>query len=360
MGGGLEAARVSQQGLQVFGPESGGDSGSHGGGLPLVEDVLSNVLRSVRLSASLQFCFMPSGVWQTDGVPRMAKAGGTTVKTVPFHIVAEGSCWMKMDGQDYALEAGDVLAFPFGTGHQLGSGHEGRLVTPILDLPPKPWRSLPVLRYGTARERVRLLCGYLYCDAMSFGPLRDAMPKLLHVRTRGANESGWLRHVIAQIVSEVDEPRPGGLSILERLTEIAFIELLRHHIAAQPGTDTSAGGGGWLAALADPALSRCLALIHAEPLRAWSVAGLSTASGLSRSTLAERFEAVLGVSPMRYVREWRLSLARVALGTTRRSIAAIAEEAGYGTEAAFNRAFARAYGTPPAAWRHNAQRNAAG
>lgn len=150
----------------ALGPERG--SGLQlSGGLSLAEDVLSNVLRSVRLTGSLQFCFMPSGVWQTDGVPRMAKAGGDAGRTIPFHIMVEGSCWMKMEGRDYQLEAGDVLAFPLGTGHQLGSGQDGRMVTPILDLPPKPWRTLPILRYGKAQTRVRLLCGYLLCDALS-------------------------------------------------------------------------------------------------------------------------------------------------------------------------------------------------
>lgn len=320
--------------------------------LPLDEDVLSNVLRSVRLTGSLQFCFMPSGDWQTDGVPRMAKLAPGAAQTIPFHILVEGRCWMKMEGRDYALEAGDVVAFPFASGHQLGAGREGRLVTPTLDLPPKPWRTLPVLRYGSDRVRVRLLCGYLQCDALSFRPLRDALPTLLHARTASSNESAWLRAAIAQIVNEVDAPRPGGLSILERLTEITFIELLRQQVANE--ADRGPGRRGWLAALADPQLGRCLALIHGNP-GAWSVASLSTASGLSRSTLAERFETVLGVSPMRYVRDWRLALARVALGTTRKSIAAVAEEAGYGTEAAFNRAFTRAYGVPPAAWRQSAR-----
>lgn len=85
---------------------------------------------------------------------------------------------------------------------------------------------------------------------------------------------------------------------------------------------------------------------------------LAAASGLSRSTLAERFEAVLGTSPIRYLRDWRLCLASVALSTTGQPIAAIADEAGYGTEAAFSRAFSRAYGTPLAAWRQSARRAA--
>ena len=313
--------------------------------------MLSDVLRTVRLTGSLQFCFMPTGAWQTDDKPALGKlagklAGPSTV--IPFHIVVEGSCWLKLSGHEVVLAAGDVVAFPFGTGHQLGAGSGGRTILPTRDLPPKPWREIPQLRYGTGPRRVRLLCGYLQCDAVSFRPLREALPNLLHVRTR---ESTWLRAAVAQIVMEVDSPRAGGLSVLERLTEILFIELLRARINA-----AEAGASGWLAALADPALGRCLARIHDAPGRDWSVQSLARESGLSRSTLTERFEAVLKTSPMRYVRDWRLCLASIALGSTAKSIATIAVDAGYGTEAAFTRAFTRAYGLPPATWRQNRRR----
>lgn len=323
-------------------------------GSPADRDVLSDVLRTIRLSGSVQFCFMPSGAWQTEGGPSLASLAEGPSSPIPFHIVVEGTCWMKMEGRETILVAGDVVAFPFGTGHQLGAGSGGRPISPVKDLPPKPWRDLPILRYGEDRRRVQLLCGYLQCDAISFRPLRNALPTLLHVRTRGAEDADWLRATIGQIVAEADRPRAGGLSMLERLTETMFIELLRHQmVAATPDASS------WLAALADPSLGRCLALIHDDPGRGWSVQNLSAASGLSRSTLAERFETVLDTSPMRYVRDWRLCLARVALSTTTKGIAAIAYEAGYGTEAAFNRAFARAYGAPPAAWRQNARRGQA-
>jgi transcriptional regulator GlxA family with amidase domain len=172
------------------------------------------------------------------------------------------------------------------------------------------------------------------------------------MRTAASGNAQWLRATIEQIVREVDRPRTGGISMLERLTEIIFIELLRHEILA-----SGAGSVGWLAALADASLSRCLALIHDGRNRDWSVQSMAEAAALSRSVLAERFEAVLGTSPMRYVRDWRLYLASVALRTTNRSIAAIGHDAGYGTEAAFNRAFSRTYGSPPAAWRKRARSN---
>jgi AraC-like DNA-binding protein len=259
---------------------------------------------------------------------------------------------MKMEGQAHILNAGDVVAFPFGTGHQLGAGSGGRLILPTADLPPKPWREIPVLHYGNGPQKVRLLCGYLQCDALNFRPLRNALPTLLHVKTRTADNTAWFRATIDQIVAEVDRPRSGGLSMLERLTEISFIELLRHQIIAAHGQPA-----GWLAGLADPALGKCLASIHDDPARAWTVQNLSAASGVSRSTLTERFETMLDTSPMRYVRDWRLCLASLALSTTTKRIAAIAHEAGYGTEAAFNRAFSRTYGVPPAAWRQKAKRD---
>lgn len=314
------------------------------------DDVLSALLSTMRLSGSLQFCFMPSGDWQTDDKPAMAGLSGKASGIIPFHIVVAGSCWLKMEGEEATLDAGDVLVFPFGTGHQLGAGLNGVLVDPMRELPPKPWRQIPVLRHGDDTHGVRLLCGYLQCDALSFAPLRRALPKLIQVKTRSANDGDWLRATIRQMVEEVDRPRAGGVSMLPKLTEIIFIEILRHQIMM-----TEPRAVGWLAALADPALSRCLSLIHDDPTRDWSLNELSAASGMSRSVLAERFRTILGTPPIRYVRDWRLYLASVALATTGQAIATIAYEAGYATEAAFNRAFSRSLGTPPATWRAMAQ-----
>lgn len=319
-----------------------------------LDDVLSDVLRTIRLSGSLQFCFMPTGAWQTEGKRGLASLAEDPSVAIPFHIVVEGTCWLRLDGRETMLEAGDVVAFPFATAHQLGVGAQGTALTPVDDLPPKPWREVPILRYGAGKAGVRLLCGYLHCDAMRFRPLRDALPKLMHVRTAGADDTGWLRATIGQMEAEVAKGRPGALSMLERLTEIVFIELLRLQVVA-----AGAAATGWLAALADPGLGRCLALIHDDPRRDWSVQELSAAAALSRSALSERFETMLRTSPIRYVRDWRLCLASVALTTTSKTVADIAYEAGYGTEAAFSRAFSRTYGTPPATWRDAARRGIA-
>lgn len=325
-------------------------------------DVLSDVLRTIRVNGALQFCFMPRGAWQTGTEPAMAKLGSSVNSTIPLHIMVEGNCWIKMEGRTIDFREGDIVAFPFGTGHQLGVGDgNGTLILPTDDLPPRPWRELPMLRYeahprpGSERP-LRLLCGYIECSAINFKPLLHALPTLLHVRTeaiaaRDAGDAGWLSATIAQMVAEADHPRTGGLSMLERLIEIVFIEMLRHQILS-----AQIGDIGWLAAVADPALGRCLSFIHADATHDWSIAELAIGSGLSRSTLCERFDQLLGTSPMRYVRDWRLYLASVALVGGRKSMAAIGHDAGYGTEAAFSRAFTRAYGEPPAAWRRARQK----
>lgn len=313
-------------------------------------DVLSAMLRAVRLSGSVQFCFAPAGDWQTDAGPSLARLA-PPASAMPFHIVVEGDCWLRIEGREIELSQGDIVAFPFGTGHQLGGGRGGDTLTPVDDLPPRPWGEIPVLQYGAGGPRVRLFCGYLEFAAASFRPLRDALPTLLHVRPR-AEGLDLLAATLGQIAAEVDRPRAGGVSVLERLTEVTFIEVLRQYVATTPP-----GQRGWLAAMTDPPLAKCLELIHAEPDRKWSLGDLAARAGLSRSAMSARFESVLGTSPMRYVRDWRLCLAGVALSDTGRPIAAIAEEAGYGSEAAFNRAFARAQGVPPAAWRKRAQRS---
>lgn len=309
-------------------------------------DVLSAVLRSIRVTGSLQFGFVPCGDdWFTDTSPSPYRPPNV----MPFHIVAEGSLWLKMHGRLIDLQEGDILAFPDSASHFLGVGEGSREYSPGDDLPPRPWNAIPMLQYGTGERTVRMLCGYLQSEVVRFRPLMDALPPLIHVRGR-TEDAGWLPATIRQIVTEVDNPSAGGLSMLERLTELAFIELLRREIRAARPEAT-----GWLAALADPQLRRCLSMIHASPAQDWTLPGLATAAGLSRSALVDRFESVLNTSPIRYLRDWRLYLASVALTTSERSVAAIADEAKYGTEAAFNRAFSRAYGSPPAAWRQKAR-----
>ncbi|WP_370677711.1 AraC family transcriptional regulator [Pleomorphomonas sp. PLEO] len=309
------------------------------------QSLLGEVLRRVRITEAMQYCYMPSGDWETDATPVASRPKDG----IGFHILATGTCWLEFGGRRTTLREGDIAAFPFGTPHTLGAGSGGQVFDPGGALPPMPWPETPMLRFGNADRLVRILCGYVRCEAVHFLPFRQALPEFIHVST-AANED-WLSGVVLQIVREVDMPRGGGTAILERLTEIALLEVLRRQLSAESTREI-----GWLAAIRDPILGRCLKLIHDDPGKPWSLGALIDGAGASRSVISERFTTMLGTGPISYIRDWRLFLARERLKQGSPSIGSVAEAAGYSSEAAFNRAFARAYGVPPAAFRES-QRN---
>jgi AraC-like DNA-binding protein len=313
-------------------------------------DVLSTLLKSVRIAGSLQFCVNAAGHWQTDGTPRLGKMAQAAIPAIPFHVVANGKCWVRMEGHALDLEEGDVVAFPFATGHALGLGEAGQQICPVDDLPPRPWADVPVLRYGTGHLSTRLLCGFVSLEAMNFRPLREALPVVIRIKSSAPGTSTLVRSAVQELIAEADARSPGGTSVVERLTEIILIELLRSEIVATQGA-----ARGLLAGMSDPIVARALAAMHEAPNENWTVDSLARTSATSRSVLADRFGSIIGKSPMRYLREWRLFLASKALAATRRPIVQIAEEAGYDTEAAFSRAFSRLHGVPPARWRAQAR-----
>jgi len=288
----------------------------------------------------MQYCYMPSGDWETDATPASYKPKDS----IGFHILAGGACWLEIGNERTTLRQGDIAAFPFGTPHRIGAGAGGPEIDPGGALPSPPWIETPILRFGTADRVVRMLCGYVRCEAMHFAPFRRALPEFIHVSTDAPGD--WLAGIVAQIVHEVDAPRGGGTAVLERLTEIALLEVLRRQLLKK-----TSSGSGWLSAIRDPIVGRCLRLIHDDPARSWTLGVLARAAGASRSVVSERFAKSLEIAPIAYLREWRLFLARERLVQSDVSIAVIAVDAGYATEAAFNRAFTRANGVPPASFR---------
>jgi AraC-like DNA-binding protein len=141
--------------------------------------------------------------------------------------------------------------------------------------------------------------------------------------------------------------------MLGRLTEIMFVEIVREYMHQLHARER-----GWLAALKDRHVGQALRLLHEHPLRPWTVAGLAHEVGMSRSALAQRFVSLLGESPMKYLFGWRIHIAKQMLRDRTDTIESIAERIGYDSEPAFNRAFKKATGTPPAAWRRMAARAA--
>ncbi|KFB10013.1 AraC family transcriptional regulator [Nitratireductor basaltis] len=305
-----------------------------------VADLLSEMLRRIRISGSLQYCFMPAGNWQTSAEPASYRPKGA----VGFHIIAAGSCWLDVDGMHLELKQGDVVLFPFGSAHVVGAGHGGSVVDPARLLPPLPWDHTPLVRFGSGLGGRRLLCGYIECNALAFLPFAHTLPMVIHISTSGGSD--WLADIVRQIIHEVDA-RPGaGMPVVERLSEIVLLEILRRELLRLPP-----GGKGWVAAVQDPVIRRCLSLIHSQPARNWNLQELARNSAVSRAVLMQRFAHLLSTSPIRYLRDWRLYLAAERLRSGDVSISELAVEAGYSGEAAFARAFARKQGCPPGTFR---------
>jgi AraC-like DNA-binding protein len=334
-------------------------------------DVLSDVLRVVRLSGAVFFTADFSSPWGlvSPTPERLASVVMPDAECVVlFHICIEGGCTVECDGHPgTTMHQGDVIVFPHGHAHTMRS-HDGAKASPIdAVLPPSAPDDLLQLTFGGGGRVSRFICGYLNCD-QRFGPLVDALPTMLLVRSRddysaieaidarGSRPTSvppgsgtWLGTTLKFTVNEASAARPGNGVMLGRLTELMFVEIIREYMHRLP-TDQ----GGWLAGLNDAHVGKALRLLHGNPVRDWTVDELAREVAVSRSVLAQRFTELVGEAPMRYLANWRMQLAKQMMRKGRRNIQEVAACVGYDSEAAFNRAFKRATGSPPAAWRKGA------
>jgi AraC-like DNA-binding protein len=325
----------------------------------MAADPLSDVLHSVRLSGAVFFHIDGSAPWVAEA-PRASALAGIFMPgaqhVIEFHVVTRGACWGGVVGEPpLRLGAGEVIAFPQGDAHVLSS-EPGMRAPPDLALYAQVVKAAPPVRVplgGGGSDRAEILCGFLGCDARPFNPLLATLPRVLHARVDEAGE-GPLRTFIDAAVREARARRPGSESVLARLSELMFVEVVRRHLEVLPAADT-----GWLAGLRDEFVGRALALIHARPSHPWTLDELARRSALSRSALAERFTHLVGQPPMQYLARWRMQIAAGFLARGPATVAQAAAEVGYESEAAFSRAFKKLVGVPPAAWRRGREGAAA-
>ena len=204
------------------------------------------------------------------------------------------------------------------------------------------------VEHGGGGEKTRFVCGFLRCDERLCGPMLEALPRILRVPLGDGPATAWLTSLLLAGTRETAAPRPGGETMLAKLSELLFAEAIRRYIELLPDEET-----GWLAALRDRFVGRALALLHERPGHSWTVEELAESVGLSRSALSQRFTDIIGQAPIQYLTRWRLTIAAQRLRNEHASLARIAADSGYDSEAAFNRAFKRTLGTTPAAWRRS-------
>jgi AraC-like DNA-binding protein len=327
--------------------------GPPGFGVPMPgpggSDVLSDVLRRFRVTGAALLRGEYTSPWAWDAPDAEAIAAhlhAPDTRVVVFHIVAHGRCWLEVEGHPrIELAAGDLVGFPHGHAHRMGWG-AGSPAFPIIDLfPPAPWAEVPTIRRVDGGELCRILCVYLRCDMPLFDPLTITLPRLILMRSGGQSPS-FVDIMVRKLIDEASTTRAGSACFTARMTELLFVEIIRSHLDQLGSAST-----GWLAALNDGYVAKALRAFHSAPAHPWTLAEVSSRAGLSQSALRDRFQRVLGISPMRYLTLWRLQLAALRLRDGRASVPQVAAEVGYVAPEAFTRAFKRAVGLSPAAWR---------
>lgn len=312
-------------------------------------DALSETLRVVRLVGAIFINARFTAPWcyqspRADVAAPLLEPGAEHV--VIWHLITEGECFVEMaDGPAVRLVAGDAVLFPAGDAHRMTSTPglapaTGARLDAVLARRPRQ------LAYGGGGARTKLVCGYLACDHRLARMLLAGLPPLLRVNVRGSNAGLWLEASVRYALSEARSPRPGGEGVLAKLAEVVFIEMLRLHMNEQGD-----GRTGWLAGVGDRIVGAALNEMHRRPAHPWTLEELARDSNTSRSVLAERFQLLVGSSPMQYLTQWRMLLAANLLSGSNAPLARIAEDVGYQTDTAFSRAFRREYGAPPATWR---------
>jgi AraC-like DNA-binding protein len=314
-------------------------------------DVLSEVLRAVKLDGALFYNAEFSAPWCFHSpashilAPYLSR---DSRHVIIYHLLTEGRGYAHVEGDDrpVPLKAGDIVIFPHGDPHMMRNGPPVKPVDNTQEVQRILSQGLKVCRMGGGGEITKFICGYMACEPQLSSLFLGGLPPVLIVNIRNDASGQWLENSLRYSVDNADASSPGGEAVLSKLSEVLFVETLRRYIALLPPEQT-----GWLAGVRDPEVGKALALLHRKPAYPWTIAALANEVGISRSVLAERFRRYLSETPIAYLTRWRLQLGAQMLKSTSSSVVQIAAEVGYESEPAFNRAFKREFGLPPARFR---------
>ena len=312
-------------------------------------DPLTDVLRTVRLSGGVFLSAHFTAPWSVavrigpdDCVPFL----GRPAQVIDYHVVTEGEMLYALpDAPPVKVHAGEIILFPRNSPHVLSSAPGLSPVSARDLIQPGPDGQLPRIEHGGGGGSTRIFCGFLASED-SHNPLIASLPQVLRIDIRQGAEREWVESSVRYAAYRLAEGTLASSSVMTRLSETLLIEAIRQ-FAATSGT----GQRGWLNGLSDPRIGRSLALMHRDVGTDWSAEALAREVGMSRSAFVERFTALLGMPPIRYLSAYRLQMAKLNLRETRKPIAQLAHHVGYRSEEAFNRAFKREFGITPGAWR---------
>lgn len=309
-------------------------------------DPLSDVLRAVRLTGAYFYRVEAAHPWSVltvEAKKLVPRVHPGAEHLISYHILTSGTCWGGVAGDEQILmQPGDAIVFSHGDANLLSSVASRGANATTVEATPERFPGLVTV--GTGRgPKATFVCGFLGCDLRPYNPLLSALPR--RVVARGI-AGDWLAEFPRHVVAESNNPSPGSDTMLTRMAELMFVEVVRRHVASLSSQET-----GWLAGLTDAVVGPALRALHDRPAHAWTLPELARGIGTSRSVLVERFSHLVGIPPMQYLTQWRLQLAADHLARGSAKVATIGARVGYESEAAFSRAFKRATGQSPSAWR---------
>ncbi len=282
-------------------------------------DVLSDVLTLIRLRG---------GVATDD---RLGPESGRSYRPgqAYFHFVRNGRLTLLTSTSgERALKAGDLVLLPRCLGHSLHA------------------RSSLVTREESTSTGRQLAGAIFFTGSFQFdtGPLSSllsGLPEAIYLQSEPDRVPDWLEGIVRFMTLEATKPSAGAQLMISRLIDLLVIRTLREWAASKPGHK------GWLSGLGDKRIGQALAAMHKDPAREWTIQELAGIAAMSRSLFAERFAAAVGEPPLRYLKNWRLTLAADMLRHGSMKIAEVAQRSGYESDAGFSRAFKACFGYPP-------------
>lgn len=320
-------------------------------------DALSDVLRVASLTGGVYLRAEFFEPWCMESQLKPENCGpylGSASHLILYHYVVEGRLGIKVKNEPaFELAPGEVVLFPRNDRHLMGSQLD---LPPVLGsevISPPTDGGLYTIHLGQNGARTRVICGFIGCDSVEDNPVISTLPASLRLNVEDGGSAEWIHSTFQFAADEVAAGRPGSETVLAKLSELLFVEAVRRYAETLPAEQT-----GWLAGLRDPYVARALGLLHARIEDHWTVEELGREIGLSRSALADRFTRLIGQAPMHYLANWRMQVAAQSLRSSSESLAQVAEKVGYESEAAFSRAFKKAFGTAPATWRRSKYQDA--
>ncbi len=310
-------------------------------------DLLSDILSKLRLEGTLYFRTSFTSPWGVQ-VPAYSDVAR-------FHFAHKGRCMVRIEGSDMpiTLEQGDLIIIMRGAAHTLYCDPKTEVAALPLDavIEQSGFSGKGVLvwgEYGTNHE-TQLVCGHFAFEQHASHPMIDALPDYIKIKNYGEGLGTWLEQSLRVIGAEAGRENPGADLVALKMSEIIFAQSLRAYL------ETEGKNVAVLAGLSDQKISKALQAIHEKPAHYWTLEELAGIAGQSRTSFATHFSNRMAMTPIHYITQWRMQLARQMLIETNDAVIAIAENTGYQSEAAFGRVFKKTFSIAPVAYRKSFQ-----